>query len=51
MNSKLSVKKLETGIIGFDLVGYGGLPKGRTTLVAGSAGSGKTVFDCVRKLL
>ena len=44
MNSKLAVNKLETGIIGFDLVGYGGLPKGRTTLVAGSAGSGKTVF-------
>jgi len=38
------VEKLQTGITGFDLVGYGGLPRGRTTLVAGSAGCGKTVF-------
>ena len=44
MEQKYAVKKLETGISGFDLVGYGGLPKGRTTLLAGSAGSGKTVF-------
>jgi len=44
MDAKFAVEKLETGIVGFDLVGYGGLPKGRTTLVAGSAGSGKTVF-------
>ena len=38
------VDKLATGIDGFDLVGYGGLPRGRTTLVAGTAGSAKTVF-------
>ncbi len=44
MKGQDSVEKLKTGISGFDLVGYGGLPKGRTTLVAGSAGSGKTVF-------
>ena len=44
MNVELAVEKLETGIFGFDLVGYGGLPKGRTTLIAGSAGSGKTLF-------
>jgi circadian clock protein KaiC len=44
MNPECPVEKLATGIVGFDLVGYGGLPKGRTTLVAGSAGSGKTVF-------
>jgi circadian clock protein KaiC len=29
---------------GFRLVGLGGLPEGRTTLVAGGTGSGKTVF-------
>lgn len=44
MTPESVIEKLETGIPGFDFVGYGGLPKGRTTLVAGSAGSGKTVF-------
>ncbi len=38
------VEKLQTYIEGFDLITNGGLPKGRTTLVAGSAGSAKTVF-------
>jgi circadian clock protein KaiC len=36
--------KLATGIPGFDLIAEGGLPAGRATLVAGTAGSGKTVF-------
>lgn len=38
------IEKLPTGIEGFDLVSMGGLPKGRTTLIAGSAGSAKTVM-------
>ena len=38
------IKKLETGIPGLDLITEGGLPRQRTTLVAGSAGSAKTVF-------
>ena len=38
------VEKLATGIEGFDLIAKGGMPKGRTTLVSGTAGSGKTVF-------
>lgn len=38
------IQKLETGIQGFDLIAKGGLPKGRTTLVSGTAGSAKTVF-------
>lgn len=38
------IEKLETGIPGFEVVSQGGIPKGRTTLVAGTAGSGKTVF-------
>jgi circadian clock protein KaiC len=38
------VDKLETGIPGFDFIAGGGLPKGRTTLVSGSAGSAKTVL-------
>jgi circadian clock protein KaiC len=38
------IEKTETGIEGFDLISEGGLPKGRTTLVAGTSGSAKTVF-------
>ncbi len=40
------LKKLETGIPGFDSLSHGGLPEGRTTLVSGTAGSAKTVFAC-----
>lgn len=36
--------KAATGIIGFDEVTGGGLPRGRPTLVTGAAGSGKTLF-------
>jgi circadian clock protein KaiC len=36
--------KLLTGIQGFDEITAGGLPRGRTTLVMGGAGCGKTVF-------
>src|SRR5262249_58374286 len=39
-----TIEKLPTGISGFDLIAGGGLPKGRTTLVCGTAGSAKTVF-------
>ena len=38
------IEKLETGIPGFDFLAEGGLPKGRATLVSGTAGSSKTVF-------
>ncbi|MEO0325486.1 MAG: circadian clock protein KaiC [Myxococcota bacterium] len=38
------IERLEVGIDGFDIISEGGLPRGRTTLVAGSAGSGKTMF-------
>ena len=37
--------KIATGIPGFDTISEGGLPKGRTTLIAGTAGSGKTIFS------
>ncbi|MGI2335911.1 MAG: circadian clock protein KaiC [Dehalogenimonas sp.] len=36
--------KIPIGIKGFDDITDGGLPRGRTTLVCGNAGSGKTVF-------
>jgi circadian clock protein KaiC len=39
-----SLPKARTGIEGFDEITDGGLPKGRTTLVEGSAGSGKTIM-------
>ena len=38
------MERLAVGIEGFDLVAEGGLPAGRATLVAGTAGSAKTVF-------
>jgi len=40
------MEKLVTGIPGFDSISDGGLPKFRTTLVSGTAGSAKTVFAC-----
>ena len=39
-----SVTKVPTGIHGFDEITGGGLPAGRTTLVIGGPGCGKTVF-------
>src|SRR5947209_12568535 len=36
--------KAPTGIVGLDEVTGGGLPRGRPTLVCGSAGCGKTLF-------
>lgn len=43
-NASGAVGKLRTGIAGFDLIAEGGLPKQRTTLLVGTAGSAKTVF-------
>lgn len=36
--------KAPTGITGFDDITGGGLPRGRTTLLVGGPGSGKTIF-------
>ncbi len=36
--------KAPTGVVGLDQITVGGLPRGRTTLIAGPAGSGKTLF-------
>lgn len=38
------LSKLPTGIVGFDQIANGGIPKGRSTLLSGTAGSGKTVM-------
>jgi circadian clock protein KaiC len=36
--------KAQTGIMGFDEITGGGLPRSRTTLLAGGPGTGKTIF-------
>jgi circadian clock protein KaiC len=43
-NEVKGIDKVPTGIAGFDELTNGGLPKGRTTLILGGPGSGKTVF-------
>jgi circadian clock protein KaiC len=42
--SQVYLSKSLTGIQGFDEITFGGLPKGRPTLVCGGAGCGKTLF-------
>ncbi|OGI11543.1 MAG: KaiC 1 [Candidatus Margulisbacteria bacterium GWE2_39_32] len=41
----VTLKKTLTGIKGFDEITFGGVPKGRSTLIVGGPGSGKTVFS------
>jgi circadian clock protein KaiC len=42
--SPKGVQKLRTMIEGFDEISHGGLPIGRTTLVSGTSGTGKTLM-------
>jgi circadian clock protein KaiC len=44
LESPKACPKMATGMAGLDTVLEGGLPEGRTTLIAGGAGSGKTVL-------
>jgi circadian clock protein KaiC len=44
MSDSGAIERIPTGISGFDQVALGGLPAGRSTLVAGTTGSGKTLF-------
>ena len=37
-------RKLTTGVPGLDILSHGGLPEGRTTLVVGRSGTGKTIL-------
>ena len=39
-----TISKIATHISGFDTIMYGGLPRGRTTVVIGGPGTGKTVL-------
>ena len=41
---KGAVEKVLTGIMGFDEILMGGVPKGRATLISGGTGTGKTVI-------
>src|SRR5829696_6497310 len=38
------LRRVPTGIRGFEHISMGGLVEGRTTLLVGSSGSGKTLF-------
>ncbi|GFE67997.1 circadian clock protein KaiC [Chroococcus sp. FPU101] len=40
----LGVRKIRTMIEGFDEISHGGLPAGRTTLISGTSGTGKTLM-------
>lgn len=40
------LEKTPTGVPGFDEITQGGVPKGRPTLICGSAGCGKSLFAC-----
>jgi circadian clock protein KaiC len=42
--NKIALEKSSCGISGLDEITEGGLPKGRPTLICGSAGCGKTMF-------
>ncbi|MBW4574968.1 MAG: circadian clock protein KaiC [Aphanothece sp. CMT-3BRIN-NPC111] len=44
VSSPVGVQKIRTMIEGFDDISHGGLPSGRTTIVSGTSGTGKTLL-------
>ena len=36
-----AINKLPTGVPGLDVITYGGIPQGRTTLITGKSGAGE----------
>ena len=38
------VEKFATGVPGFDLISHGGIPRGRSSLIVGRSGTGKTIL-------
>ncbi|MEQ8515369.1 MAG: ATPase domain-containing protein, partial [Chromatocurvus sp.] len=40
----MTLRKIPTGIVGFDEASGGGFPEARTSLIEGGTGSGKSVF-------
>ncbi|MEA5450733.1 circadian clock protein KaiC [Leptolyngbya sp. CCNP1308] len=43
-STPVGVRKIRTLIEGFDDISHGGMPAGRSTLVSGTSGTGKTLF-------
>src|SRR5947209_16863423 len=44
MLKEMALQKVPTGIRGLDQITHGGFPKGRTALVCGGPGTGKTLL-------
>lgn len=44
-HSTIQLEKCPTGIVGFDEISGGGLPRGRACLLSGYAGTGKSLFS------
>jgi len=44
MDKKMTLKRIETGIPGLDELLGGGFPRGRSVLLTGGAGTGKSIF-------
>jgi len=44
-NTITPIERIQTGVAGFDQLIYGGLPSGRSYLVSGEPGTGKTIFS------
>lgn len=42
--TETKIEKLDTGIPGFEVLTHGGIPRGRTTLVSGRSGTGKSIL-------
>lgn len=40
----MAIDKLTTGVPGLDILTHGGIPKGRSTLITGRSGTGKTIL-------
>jgi circadian clock protein KaiC len=40
-----AIQKLPTGVPGLDILTYGGIPQGRTTLITGRSGAGKSILS------
>ena len=40
-----SIQKLPTGVPGLDVITHGGIPQGRTTLITGKSGTGKSILS------
>jgi circadian clock protein KaiC len=44
LNEATTISKLPTGVPGLDIITHGGIPEGRSVLVTGRSGTGKTIL-------